>query len=67
MGHKGKDGVWRRDGTQYNCHKYLMSGRVTCSPHTIGEAPLKRLILSELRSYAEAITLNEADLLETLK
>ena len=66
MGHT-KNGVWKRDGTSYICHRRVMTGKVVCSNHTIGEAPLKKLILRELQEHAQAITLNEAALLETLK
>jgi DNA invertase Pin-like site-specific DNA recombinase len=67
MNHKGKDGVARRDGTYYACQRYSRTGRADCSPHQIGEVPLKRLILQELMGYAEAITLNETALLEAVK
>jgi DNA invertase Pin-like site-specific DNA recombinase len=65
--HYDQAGNNQRNGTQYHCHKYTSSGRVFCSNHTIGEAPLKRLILRELGSYADAIHLNETTLLEAVK
>jgi DNA invertase Pin-like site-specific DNA recombinase len=67
MNHKGKDGVARRDGTYYACQRYSRTGRADCSPHQIGEAPLKRLILQELKGFAQAIALNETALLEAVK
>jgi DNA invertase Pin-like site-specific DNA recombinase len=67
MGHPDKSGVWKRDGTSYICHKRVMTGKVFCSNHTIGENPLKKLILRELKGYAEAIVLDETAMLETLR
>ena len=44
-----------------------MTGRAICSNHTIGENPLKAIVLSELQSYAQAIALDEEILLEKVK
>lgn len=66
MGHT-KNGVWKREGTSYSCHRHILTGRAVCSNHTIGENPLKTIVLGELRSHAEAISLDETHLLEKLK
>jgi len=66
MGHT-KNGVWKRDGTSYACHRHLLTGRSVCSNHTIGENPLKAVVLGELHCHAEAITLDENRLFEKLK
>jgi len=50
-----------------SCHRHLMTGRAICSNHTIGENPLKAIVLSELQSYAQAIALDEEILLEKVK
>jgi len=50
-----------------SCHRHLMTGRTTCSNHTIGENPLKAIVRSELQSYAQAIVLDEELLLEKVK
>jgi hypothetical protein len=68
MGHPDKQtGKWRRDGTSYACHRHVMTGRSVCSKHTIGENPLKRVVLAELQAHTQAIRLDEAVLLEKLK
>ncbi|MDD4493878.1 MAG: recombinase family protein [Eubacteriales bacterium] len=66
MGHT-KNGVWKREGTSYSCHRHLMTGRAVCSNHTIGERPLKAIVLNELQAYAQSIALDETLLLEKLK
>lgn len=66
VGHK-KNGVWTREGTQYQCHRHLMSGRAVCSKHTIGENPLKAIILTELRLHKQSIVLDETLIMEKLK
>jgi DNA invertase Pin-like site-specific DNA recombinase len=67
MNHKTVDGVRRRDGTNYSCHRHTHTGRTFCSNHTIGENPLKKIILAELQAHAQLIALDEALLLEKLK
>jgi hypothetical protein len=44
-----------------------MTGRSVCSKHTIGENPLKKIVLAELGIYAQAIILDEELILEKLK
>jgi DNA invertase Pin-like site-specific DNA recombinase len=53
--------------TSYSCYRYQLTGYATCSWHTVSENPLKTLILSELQTHAQAITLDEPALLEKLK
>ena len=68
MGHTNKQtGKWERDGTQYVCHRHVMSGRSVCTKHTIGENPLKKVVLAELQVCAQAIALDETLLLDKLK
>lgn len=51
----------------YCCSRHAQAGKVVCSPHRISELSLKRLILGELKIHAQAISLDEAAVLETLK
>jgi DNA invertase Pin-like site-specific DNA recombinase len=51
----------------YGCGNYYQTGRAICSSHTISEINLKQLVLAELKSYADAIVLNEAAVLESVK
>jgi DNA invertase Pin-like site-specific DNA recombinase len=68
MGHPNKQtGKWERDGTSYACHRHIMTGRSVCSRHTIGENPLKKIVLAELGIYAQAIILDEEALLNKLR
>lgn len=66
MGHT-KNGVWKREGTNYSCHRHLLTGRAVCSNHTIGENPLKAIVLGELHCHAQSISLDENSLLDKLK
>ncbi len=67
IGNRGKDGIRRRTGTNYSCHRHTHTGRAFCSCHTIDEKTLKAIVLSELQTYAQAVTLDESLLLEKLK
>jgi hypothetical protein len=60
-------GYLKSPKTQYGCHRHIMTGRSVCSKHTIGENPLKKIVLAELHQYAQAIILDETLLLEKLK
>lgn len=53
--------------TSYSCYRHQLTGYATCSWHTISETPLKALILNDLKSYAQAIVLDEHIILEKLK
>ena len=66
VGHT-KNGVWRKEGTNYSCHRHLMTGRSVCSNHTIGEKPLTAVVLGELKIHAQNIALDENALLKKLE
>lgn len=53
--------------TSYFCARYTSSGRSVCSWHRIYEITLKEIIMSEIRAHAEALTLDEAAVLDRLK
>jgi DNA invertase Pin-like site-specific DNA recombinase len=64
---RDKDGSRHRTGTNYHCARHSTTGRGVCSWHSIAESALKPLIISELLSYSEAVTLNEPAMLRKLK
>lgn len=64
--HHRKNGNIKRYAS-YSCYRHQLTGYADCSWHTISENPLKAIILNDLREYAQAITLDEAALLEKLK
>ena len=53
--------------TSYCCSRYVSSGRSSCSWHRIYELSLKELVLGEIRAQAEAVTVNEAAVLNKLR
>ena len=67
LSRKNKEGVRVRTGTQYFCYRHSMTGQAVCSWHHISESVLKTVIIGELQSHVQAITLDEVALLEKLK
>lgn len=53
--------------TSYFCSRHANSGRSSCTRHTIFEGTLKELLLGEIRAQAEALELDEANLLDKLQ
>lgn len=53
--------------TSYCCSRYVSSGRSSCSWHRIYKLSLKELVLGEIRAQAEAVTVNEAAVLNKLR
>ena len=53
--------------TSYCCSRYVSSGRSSCSWHRIYELSLKELVLGEILAQAEAVTVNEAAVLNKLR
>lgn len=64
--HRRKNGEVKRY-TSYFCARYTSSGRSACSWHRIYEITLSELVLSEIRTHAEALRLDEAAVLDKLK
>lgn len=67
-----RDNQRRKNGsvktyTSYICSRYVSSGRSACSWHRIYEIGLKELVLDEIRAQAEAVTVNEAAVLDKLR
>ena len=62
----------RKNGTSkkyvsYFCSRYTASGYGACSRHTIYEMTLTELVLSEIRTHAGALELDEAAALDRLQ
>ena len=62
----------RKNGTSkryisYSCGTYKKSGHSVCSWHTIYEKTLVQLVTEELKAQAQAVTLDEATIVEKLK
>ncbi len=51
----------------YSCSTHQHSGRSHCSPHTISERNLSRILLSEIREQDSAIRIDEAAVIERLR
>jgi len=66
---EGKNTKHERRNT-YACKTYTVSGRQSCSRHSMNEDVLKRIILNNIQNHAAAVALNEermtADLHEKL-
>lgn len=67
-----RDNQRRKNGSvktyaSYVCSRYVSSGRSACSWHRIYETGLKALVLDEIRAHAEAVTTDEAAVLESLR
>ncbi len=62
----------RRNGTQkryvsYSCATYGKSGRSVCSWHRIYEQTLTQIVIAEIRTQAQAVTVDEAAVVDKLK
>jgi len=62
----------RKDGTRkryvsYFCSTYGKSGRSICSWHRIYEQTLVQIVAAEIKAHAQAVTLDEAGVVEKLK
>lgn len=62
----------RKNGTvkkyvSYCCWRYTRSGRTVCSRHRIYEQTLAQIVLAEIRGQAQAVTVNEAAVVDSLK
>ena len=62
----------RRDGsvkryTSYCCSRYLSSGRCLCSRHRVYEIGLKELVLTEIKTHAQAVELDAGAVFERIK
>ena len=64
--HKNQNGT-EKDYISYYCTRYLHSGRTVCSWHRISEITLSKLVVADIRFYAEQITHNTNALLAELK
>lgn len=51
----------------YSCGVHNHSGRSICSPHTISELKLKRIVLDEIHAHAEAVEMDETAVIAKLK
>ena len=61
----------RKDGSFYHyryfdCGNYRKSGRIACSPHTVGENALIDLVLSDIREKALAVSTDEKSVAEQI-
>lgn len=62
----------RRDGSvkryiSYCCSRYLSSGRCLCSRHRVYEIGLKELVLTEIKTHAQAVELDAGAVFERIK
>ena len=62
----------RRDGsvkryTSYCCSRYLSSGHCLCSRHRVYEIGLKELVLTEIKTHAQAVELDAGAVFERIK
>lgn len=62
----------RKNGTakryvSYFCSIYSRTGRSVCSWHRIYEQTLREIVLAEIRTHAQAVTLDEGSVIERLK
>ena len=53
--------------TSYYCSRFATTGHSICSWHRIYEITLKNLVLNEIKSHAEAVTIDEAAVLDKLR
>lgn len=49
------------------CWRYTRSGRTVCSRHRIYEQTLAQIVLAEIRGQAQAVTVNKAAVVDSLK
>lgn len=64
--HRRKNGTLKRY-VSYFCGTYGRSGRSVCSWHRIYEKTLEQLVTAEIKAQAQAITLDEAAVVNRLK
>lgn len=62
----------RKNGTKkkyvsYSCWKYTRSGRSVCTAHRIYEMTLVQIVSAEIKAQAQAVTLDEAAVVDRLK
>ncbi len=60
-----------KSGTQkvyisYFCARFALSGRCVCSSHRVSERALIKIVINEIKSYAEALTLDESSVVNRL-
>ena len=53
--------------TSYYCSRYGTSGRSACSWHRVYEISLIEIVLQEIKAHAQAVTINEAAVLDKLR
>lgn len=53
--------------TSYCCSRYISSGRCVCSGHRVYEIGLKELVLTEIKTHAQAVELDEGAVFERIK
>lgn len=53
--------------TSYCCSRYLNSGRSVCSGHRVYEIGLKELVLTEIKTHAQAVGLDAGAVFERIK
>ena len=51
----------------YHCSKYIHSGKSICSWHTVPELSLAKIVAREIQAQAQAVTMDEAAVVEQLK
>ena len=51
----------------YSCALHLTTGRSKCSPHRVSEITLKRIVIDEIKSQAQAVSLNETAIVDKLR
>ena len=64
--HRRKNGAVKRY-VSYTCSTFTKSGRSVCSWHRIYEQTLAQIILAEIKAHAQAVTLDEAAVVDRLK
>lgn len=62
----------RKNGTKkkyvsYSCWKYARSGQSVCTVHRIYEMTLAQIVAAEIKAHAQAVTLDEAAVVDRLK
>jgi hypothetical protein len=61
----------RKNGKTYTrnrflCGTYSRSGKGVCTPHTIGEDVLEKIVAGQIRSHAELVELDESKMIEQI-
>ena len=51
----------------YRCGLFFRTGGASCSVHSISESKLKTIVIGEIKAHAQAITMDEASVVEQLK